>query len=309
MLTTNNSWKRTFWRTVWVLVGAAAGLNRTAPKKKSYRNCELAHRRRPSCLFICRQMAPRAHASHCAPGAFRISRLLGDRYGRFSSHGHALQLVHRVHHERVYREISRALNKARRSFLEAPPVRTGPFSCSQSAHSNPAAPSREGAGSCGSISDPISLSTSSKGWSLESPHWHFRSSHRGPFVPRHSFARAGLRRGRQGKLQGKLHEKLEDKRVEMRWRTMSGEERVVRVERERHPGCAAFSPPCTIIRPTALPIRIAVRIRHVGRGHPGSSRRRPGPPGCGRLHVRPCRRSRVVVHHAPHGGFRGRRCG
>jgi hypothetical protein len=39
-------------------------------QKKSYRNCELAHRRRPSCLFICRQMAPRAHALHCASGAF-----------------------------------------------------------------------------------------------------------------------------------------------------------------------------------------------------------------------------------------------
>jgi hypothetical protein len=39
-----------------------------------------------------------------------------DRYGRFQSHGHALQLFHRVHHERVNREISRARNGACRDF-------------------------------------------------------------------------------------------------------------------------------------------------------------------------------------------------
>ena len=40
----------------------------SAPEK-SYRNCELAHRRRRPCLIICRPMAPRAHALPCAPGA------------------------------------------------------------------------------------------------------------------------------------------------------------------------------------------------------------------------------------------------
>ena len=183
-------------------------------------------------------------------------------------------------------------------------LRTGPFS-----FPNLPTPARRSlrkkeAGSCGSILDPISLSTWSKGWSPESPLWHFRSSHRGPFVPRHSFARVGWRRGRPGKLQDMLQSKLHDKRVEMRWRTMSGEERIARVERERHPGYTAFLPPCAIIRPAGLPIRIVVRIRHVA-GHPGASLWRPRPPGCRRLHVRPCRRSRVVIHYAPHGGFRG----
>ena len=58
-----------------------------------------------------------------------------------------------------------------------------------------------------------------------------------------------------------------------------------------------------------LPIRI-VGVGHIGRGHPASSRRRwPGPPGGGRLHVRPCRRSRLVARRAPHDRFRGCRRG
>jgi len=57
-----------------------------------------------------------------------------------------------------------------------------------------------------------------------------------------------------------------------------------------------------------LPIRIAVGVAHIGRRHPGASRR-PWPPRCGRLHVRPCRRRRLVARHAPHDGFRGCRRG
>ena len=119
-------------------------MRKRSAQRKSYCRCELRHRRRRSSLLIYRQQASYARVWRCASGAFAFRNLLGDRYGRFSSHGHALQLVHRVHHERVYREISRALNSAHRDFPEAPPVTDGAFSCSQSAHSRPAEPSREG---------------------------------------------------------------------------------------------------------------------------------------------------------------------
>ena len=95
--------------------------------------------------------------AHLAPFAFRN---LGDRYGRISSHDHALQLVHRVHHERVYREISRALNKAHREFFEGPAGDGRGFFM----FANQPTPARRSlrekeAGSCGSILDPISHTT------------------------------------------------------------------------------------------------------------------------------------------------------
>ena len=88
-------------------------------------------------------------------------------------------------------------------------------------------------------------------------------------------------------------DKLHDKRVEMRWRTMSGEERIARVERERHPGYTASSPPCAIIRPAGLPIRIVVRIRHVGGASRGlaAAASAAGVPPLARaaVQVQPCR--------------------
>jgi len=93
-------------------------------------------------------------------GRLRIPQSLDDRYGRFQSRDNALQLVHRVHLERVYREVSRALNIAHRDFSLGPAGNgRGLFHVCVCPRLPGGAFARKDAGSCGSILDPILLLT------------------------------------------------------------------------------------------------------------------------------------------------------
>ena len=76
----------------------------------------MAHRRQPSGLLLWRRHQTVVRCSAMRTVWVGIWQFRDDRYGRFQSHGHALQLFHRVHHERVNREISRARNGACREF-------------------------------------------------------------------------------------------------------------------------------------------------------------------------------------------------
>jgi len=72
MLTTNKSWKRTFWRTVRILAGAAAALNRTAPKKSHTAIVNWpTDGGAPVCLSAARRPLVRTHCiAHPAPPHF-----------------------------------------------------------------------------------------------------------------------------------------------------------------------------------------------------------------------------------------------